>query len=85
MANIISYTTILAAKAGDGEAMSKILRHYAPYIAGHAKRNFCDEYGNYCELVDEDIRQRIEAKLLYQIINKFDPSKLPDGEMVKRS
>ena len=85
MANIISYTTILAAKAGDGEAMSKILRHYASYIAGHAKRNFYDEYGNYCELVDEDIRQRIEAKLLYQIINKFDPSKLPDGEIVKRS
>ncbi|MBP3654351.1 MAG: helix-turn-helix domain-containing protein [Oscillospiraceae bacterium] len=36
MANEISYTTILAAKAGDAEAMSKILRHYAPYIAVHA-------------------------------------------------
>lgn len=83
MANEISYTTILAAKAGDAEAMSKILRHYAPYIAVHTKRPFYDEYGNYCELVDEDIRQRIEAKLLYQIINKFDPSKLPNGEVLE--
>ena len=73
MSNRISYQTILAAKAGDSEAISSILRHYAAYISAHSKRPFFDEYGNKYELVDEEIRQRIEAKLIYQIINRFDP------------
>lgn len=78
MSNRIGYQTILAAKAGDSEALNSILQHYAAYIAAHAKRPFFDEYGNRYELVDEEIRQRIEAKLIYQIINKFDPCQRPD-------
>ena len=80
MADLIPYATILAAKNGDAEAMQRMLKHYAPYIAIRAKRPFYDELGNYCELVDEDIRQRIEAKLIYQIVTKFDPTQLPPGE-----
>lgn len=83
MGNRISYATIVASKAGNSEAMRKILQHYAPYIAVHAKRPFYDEFGNCGELIDNDIRQRIEAKLLYQIINKFDPTKPPEGETVE--
>lgn len=80
MSNLISYQTILAAKAGDSEAMSAILRHYSHYIAYYSRRTFYDKYGNRYELVDEDIKQRIEAKLMYQIIYKFDPTLLPPGE-----
>ena len=32
MSKLISYDTILAVKAGDSEAMGKILKHYAAYI-----------------------------------------------------
>lgn len=80
MANLIPYHTILAAKAGDGEAMATILRHYAPYIIRFSKRSALNDSGNLVETVDEDIRQRIEAKLMYQIIYKFDPNRLPDEE-----
>ncbi len=68
----ISFYTIIAAKSGDAEAMAMILRHYAPYIAYCAKRPFYDDYGNCYEMVDEDIRQRIEAKLMAKIIERFD-------------
>lgn len=43
MADLIPYATILAAKNGDAEAMQRILKHYAPYIAIRAKRPFYDE------------------------------------------
>lgn len=77
MADNISYATIVSAKAGDAEAMATILRHYAPYIARYSKRTFYDEYDSRYEFVDETIRQRIEAKLMLQIVYKFDPSRLP--------
>ncbi len=74
---LVSYQTILAAKNGSSDAMQHILQHYGAYIASFSKRTFSDEYGNRYEYVDEDIRQRIEAKLMYQIIYYFDPYKLP--------
>ncbi len=74
---LIPYKTILAAKAGDYEAMQRILRHYAAYIAAYSKRTLEDEYGNKYEVVDEQIRQRIETKLMHSIIYKFDPYKQP--------
>lgn len=77
MASNIPYETIIAAKAGDAEAMTAILLHYAPYISKFAKRSCYDEYGNQYEFVDDTIYQRIEAKLMLQIVYKFDPQKLP--------
>ena len=47
------------------------------YIASYSKRSFYDEYDNRYELVDETIRQRIEAKLILQIVYRFDPTRLP--------
>lgn len=76
----VPYQTILAAKAGDSEAMAAILRHYSRYIIYYSRRTFFDRYGNRYELVDEDIKQRIEAKLMYQIIYKFDPMRFPQGQ-----
>lgn len=74
---LISYEVILAAKSGDSEAMSQILRHYEPYIARCSQRSFYDEYGNQYQAVDEEIKNRIRAKLMYQLIYDFDPFKLP--------
>lgn len=68
----ISYACIAAAKNGDAEAMTQILQHYRPYIAAVSKRSFFDEYGNRYEFVDDSIRQRIEARLMYMIIYHFD-------------
>lgn len=83
MGNKIPYATFVAAKFGDAEAMRKILRHYERYIIVHSIRVLYDEYGNHYEVIDKDIRQRIEAKLIYQITHKFDHKKTPDGETVE--
>ena len=80
MSDSVPYHTIIATKTGDADALKSILKHYRPYIDCYSRRTFYDEYGKHYEFVDEDIRQRIEAKLLYQIIERFDPSQLPNGE-----
>lgn len=80
MTNHIPYNTILAARAGESDALAAIIRHYTPYIVSFSKRPFYDEYGNRYELVDEEIRKRIENRLMFQIVYKFDPAQLPKGE-----
>lgn len=79
----IPYHTILAAVAGDGEALETIIRHYKNYISYHAQRGQVDEMGNYVVRVNLDIQELVEAKLRYAIVCKFDPTKLPDGETLE--
>ncbi len=74
---LIPFEVIVAAKGGDGEAMRQILRHYEPYIARCSRRTFYDEYGNQYQVVDDEIKNRIQAKLMYQLIYDFNPFKLP--------
>lgn len=73
----ISCEVIVAAKHGDGEAMNQILRHYEPYIRKCSTRTLYDEFGNRYQAVDEEIRNNIKAKLMYQIIYDFDPMRFP--------
>lgn len=83
MPNPFPFQTILAAKVGNSDALAEIIRHYTPYISYLSKRPFYDESGNRYEFVDEEIRQQIEARLILQIVCKFDPYKLPDGEALE--
>ena len=83
MVNRIPYATIVAAKSGDTEAMSKILRHYERYIIAHSMRVLYEEFGNHYEVLDQEWRQRIEAKLIFQTISKFDHMKVPSGETIE--
>ena len=76
----ISYQTIVAATNGDAAALSAVLRHYAKYINHFSKRRFRDDFGNSIEVIDDEIRQQIEIKLMLQIVNKFDSLSLPEGE-----
>jgi hypothetical protein len=84
MSNRIPYATIVKAKSGDAEAMSKIMRHYERYIIIHSMRVLYDEHGNHYEVLDHELRQRIETKLIFQIISKFDHTKVPSGETIER-
>ncbi len=81
---LIPYTVILAAKQGDPDAMRQILQHYDRYINFCSQRILSDENGNQFLLVDDEIKSRIQAKLMYQIIYDFDPYKLPDGEALEK-
>lgn len=84
MSNRIPYATIVKAKSGDAEAMSEIMRHYERYIIIHSMRVLYDEHGNHYEVLDHELRQRIETKLIFQIISKFDHTKVPSGETIER-
>ena len=62
---------ILAAAEGDGEALAGVLNHYKGYIRSLAMRPLKDEYGNEYLCVDEDMRLRLEAKLIHSIVTGF--------------
>ena len=64
----IPLPVILAASEGDERALNAVLNHYKGYIRFLAMRPMKDEYGNEHLYVDEDMRLRLEAKLLYSIV-----------------
>lgn len=83
MDNKISYQTILATKAGDSVAMEQVLRHYDSYITMCAQRTMTDEYGNHRVAADMELKGRLQSKLMLQIIYKFDPTRLPEDEVIE--
>lgn len=68
---MIPYPVIEAAVRGDTDAVNEVIRHYSGYIAALCKRTGRDENGNYCTYVDEELRRRLETKLIISILG-FD-------------
>ena len=62
---------VIAAVRGDPEAVNRVLDHYSGYIAALSMRRGCNQKGNPCFAVDEEIRRRIETKLIVAILS-FD-------------
>ena len=67
----IPLPVILAATEGDERALNAVLNYYKGYIRFLAMRPMKDEYGNEHLCVDEDMRLRLETKLLYSIVTGF--------------
>lgn len=61
---LVPYPIILAATKGDPEAMKLVVQHFSGYIASLSMRKLYDERGNAYYGVDEDIRERLQAKLM---------------------
>ena len=70
-ASLIPYPVIAAAVAGDAEAVSRVVRHYSGYIAALSTRTSYDLDGFPRPQVDEDLRRRLETKLIISILG-FD-------------
>lgn len=66
---LLPYPVIVSASQGDILAMNVVLCHYEPYIARLSMRTSIDEYGNPRTSVDEDMRTRLQAKLVEQVLN----------------
>lgn len=64
---LVPYPVIVAATKGDPDAMKIVLQHFSGYIASLSMRKLCDERGNVYFGVDEDIRQRLQARLMSKI------------------
>ena len=65
----VSYTHLLAASKGDPDAMKIVLQHFSGYIASLSMRKLYDERGNVYYGVDEDIRERLQARLMRAIFS----------------
>ena len=67
----IPVPVILAAVNGSEEALAAVVSHYQNYIRALATRPLKDEYGNEYLCVDEDMRLRLETKLIHSIVTGF--------------
>jgi len=68
---LLPFDVIEAATKGDSEALAKVLKHFEGYIVKMSTRIFYDEFGQSYHHVDEDLKQRIECKLVSRIILNF--------------
>ena len=69
--NIIPLEVIKIATSGDQVAMTYILEHFDNYLNRLARKTFFDGMGRRCTYVDQDIKQRLEIKLMLSVL-KFD-------------
>lgn len=67
----IPFSIIEKAINDDIEAIDYILAHYRNYIIRLSTRVARDENNNEYMYVDDDMRSRLESKLIYSIIKKF--------------
>ena len=67
----IPVPVILAAVNGDEDALAAVVAHYQSYIRALATRPLKYDYGNTYLCVDEDMRLRLEAKLIHSIVTGF--------------
>lgn len=70
-ASLIPYPVIAAAASGDPEAVNRVTQHYSGYIAALSMRTSYDANGYPRTQVDEDLRRRLETKLIVSILD-FD-------------
>ena len=61
--------SFLAATKGDPDAMKLVLQHYRGYIAHLSMQKIRDESGNTYWGIDEDLRERLRAKLMRAVLN----------------
>ena len=69
--SLLPFSVIEAAASGNVDAISTVLKHYEPYIAALATRRLYDENGVPHLCVDEEMRRRLETKLITKILD-FD-------------
>ena len=75
VSSLLPYTTIEAAASGNVDAINAVLKHYERYIAALATRTLYDENGNPHLCVDEEMKRRLDTKLITKILS-FDVQKI---------
>jgi len=68
----IPRNVIDGAAGGNAEDLAFVLGYFSGYIKKLATRTLKDEYGNEYIYVDEDLRHRLESKLICSIITEFE-------------
>ena len=65
---LLPLSVIEAARAGDAEAVERVLRYYEGYINKLCTRTLYDEYGHPHVCLDEAMKRRLEIKLISSIV-----------------
>lgn len=65
---VLSFPVIAAAVSGNVDAINAVLKRYEGYIAQLSTRMLYDEDGNTYAVVDEEMRRRLETKLITKIL-----------------
>ena len=66
---LLPYTTIEAASKGDIDAIHAVLCHFSRYIYALSIRQLYDENGQPHSCVDEELKHRLETKLITRILS----------------
>ncbi|MDL2235844.1 helix-turn-helix domain-containing protein [Christensenellaceae bacterium OttesenSCG-928-L17] len=65
---LLPFPVIIAATKGDPDAMKIVLQQYQSYIAYLSMQKIRDDSGNSYWGIDEDFRERLQAKLMRAIL-----------------
>lgn len=65
--NLLPFPVIVSAAGGDANAINYVLKYYAGYIAVLSMRTLYDENGNPHLCIDDELRRRLETKLITNI------------------
>ena len=68
---LLPYSVIAAAVQGEPDAVNKVISHYSGYIATLSTRTSYDAQGYPHPQIDDDLRRRLETKLIIAILD-FD-------------
>jgi hypothetical protein len=66
--NLLPFPVIVAAAGGNINAINAVLKHYERYIAVLSTRKGYDQGGIPFLCVDEELRRRLETKLITKIL-----------------
>lgn len=72
---LLPYSTIEAAATGNVNAINAVLSHFSRYICALSTRTLYDENGVPHLCVDEEMRRRLETKLITKILD-FDVNRV---------
>lgn len=67
--DLLPFPVIAAATNGNVDAINAVVKYYAGYIAALSTRQLYDENGTPVLCVDEEMRRRLETKLITRILN----------------
>ena len=65
---LLPLSVIEAARAGDAEAVERVLRYYSGYMNKLCTRTLYDDCGQLHVCVDEYMKHRLENKLIYSVL-----------------
>lgn len=66
---LIPYSVIVSATIGDVDTINTVLNHFGGYIKALSTRHLKDEIRNTINSVDEEMKRKLETKLIIKMLS----------------